>query len=123
MEDKTLVNVIWLQNQVLVIQGAIDSTDTKAEADPAPTDILKKEHIKAPVPLKTHSKAMTNTTKVIFPRRLLHERHLGPFERSFTFPDEVERDDMKASLKDGLLSIIVPKKIRSTTSEKRVSVE
>lgn len=37
------------------------------------------------------------------------ERSVGEFHRSFAFPARVDQDAVKASLKDGILSIIVPK--------------
>lgn len=37
------------------------------------------------------------------------ERSVGEFSRSFTFPTRVDQDKVKASLKDGILSIVVPK--------------
>jgi len=39
----------------------------------------------------------------------LRERHVGKFERSFTFPLMVKREDMKASIEDGVLFITIPK--------------
>jgi HSP20 family protein len=37
------------------------------------------------------------------------ERSVGSFARSFSFPQRVDQDNVKASLRDGILSIIVPK--------------
>lgn len=37
------------------------------------------------------------------------ERSIGEFHRSFAFPARVDQDAVKASLKDGILSIVVPK--------------
>ncbi|KAI0592378.1 30 kDa heat shock protein [Pyrenophora tritici-repentis] len=37
------------------------------------------------------------------------ERSVGEFHRSFAFPARVDQDAVKASLKDGILSIVVPK--------------
>jgi len=37
------------------------------------------------------------------------ERPVGEFHRSFTFPIRVDQDAVKASLKNGILSIVVPK--------------
>ena len=43
------------------------------------------------------------------PRYWVSERSVGEFHRSFTFPGHIDHDAVKASLKDGLLSIEVPK--------------
>jgi HSP20 family protein len=37
------------------------------------------------------------------------ERSVGEFSRSFSFPVRVDQDQVKASMKNGILSIIVPK--------------
>jgi HSP20 family protein len=37
------------------------------------------------------------------------ERSVGEFSRSFSFPVRVDQDNVKASMKNGILSIIVPK--------------
>jgi len=39
-----------------------------------------------------------------------YERSYGSFTRSFTLPDGVDGDQVNANLKDGVLSILVPKK-------------
>jgi len=38
------------------------------------------------------------------------ERSYGQFVRSFTLPNNVDRDNVKATFKDGLLSIELPKR-------------
>ena len=39
-----------------------------------------------------------------------YERSYGSFTRSFTLPEGIEAEKVNASLKDGVLSILVPKK-------------
>lgn len=39
----------------------------------------------------------------------LTERSIGEFSRTFNFPARVDQDDVSASLKDGILSVTVPK--------------
>ena len=48
------------------------------------------------------------------------ERTVGQFERRFSFPGRVNQDAVKASLANGILSVIVPKSIRE---EKRITIE
>lgn len=43
------------------------------------------------------------------PRYWVSERSFGSFHRSFNFPARVEQDAVKASLKNGILSVVVPK--------------
>jgi HSP20 family protein len=48
-------------------------------------------------------------------RYWVSERSVGEFSRSFAFPSRVDQDNVRASLKDGILSIVVPKASAPTT--------
>jgi len=43
------------------------------------------------------------------PKYWVSERSVGSFHRSFNFPARVDQEHVKASLKNGILSVIVPK--------------
>ena len=49
------------------------------------------------------------------------ERSTGEFERRFAFPGRVNQDEVKASLKNGILSIVVPKIVESES--RRIAIE
>ena len=49
------------------------------------------------------------------------ERPYGPFYRSFTVPKGIDQREIKASYKDGVLLIVLPKK--KETPPKQISVE
>ena len=49
------------------------------------------------------------------------ERSVGEFERRFSFPGRVELENVKASLKDGILSVIVPKV--AAQRSRRINIE
>merc|ERR1712137_1383153 len=51
----------------------------------------------------------------------ISERSVGSFARSFSFPQRVDQDAVKASLKDGILSIIVPK--AQAPANRRIQIE
>jgi len=46
------------------------------------------------------------------------ERSVGEFARSFSFPDRVDQDAVKASFKNGVLSIVVPKILKKEGGKK-----
>ncbi|KPI34647.1 30 kDa heat shock protein [Cyphellophora attinorum] len=50
------------------------------------------------------------------------ERSVGEFSRSFSFPQRVNQDAIKASLKNGILSVVVPK-IGQQTTRRKIEVE
>ena len=49
------------------------------------------------------------------------ERHIGTFERSFNFQSRVDQEAVKASLKNGILSIVVPK--AKVPDSRRINIE
>lgn len=49
------------------------------------------------------------------------ERAFGEFQRTFSFPVSVDQENVKASLNNGILSILVPKATTSTT--KKIAIE
>jgi HSP20 family molecular chaperone IbpA len=54
-------------------------------------------------------------------RYWITERSVGEFHRSFSFPSPVDHDNVKATMKNGVLSVIVPKARR--TQPKRINIE
>jgi HSP20 family molecular chaperone IbpA len=51
----------------------------------------------------------------------ISERSVGEFARTFSFPKQVDQENVKASLKNGILSIIVPK--ATAPQSKRINIE
>jgi HSP20 family protein len=51
------------------------------------------------------------------------ERSYGSFTRSFTLPSEVETDRAKASFKEGVLEIRIPKSEEAKRKEKKVTID
>lgn len=53
------------------------------------------------------------------------EIYFGPFERSFTLPAEfeVERDGITASLRDGFLTVTLPRKEKRTVQTRIIAIE
>jgi HSP20 family protein len=46
------------------------------------------------------------------------ERNVGHFSRSFAFPQAVDQDEVKATLKNGILTLTVPKTRKEKTTKK-----
>ena len=49
------------------------------------------------------------------------ERSVGEFHRSFSFPSRIDQDNVKASLKNGILSVVVPK--AQAAKARKISIE
>jgi HSP20 family molecular chaperone IbpA len=48
------------------------------------------------------------------------ERSIGEFQRTFTFPTRVDQDTVRASLKNGILHVVVPKEAAPKTKKIRI---
>jgi hypothetical protein len=51
------------------------------------------------------------------------ERPVGEFHRSFTFPSKVDQDGVKASLRNGILSVLVPKAKAQAPNATKITIE
>jgi HSP20 family molecular chaperone IbpA len=76
-------------------------------------DVAKEDATPATTPAESAA-AETETKEVsqepkAKSRYWLSERSVGQFARTFTFKDRVDQEHVRASLKDGILSVIVPK--------------
>lgn len=70
----------------------------------------------------SESKVVAEAPKVEEPQHKywVSERSVGHFERRFSFPGKVDQDAVKASLKNGVLSIVVPK---AAKQERRIAIQ
>ncbi len=51
------------------------------------------------------------------------ERRYGKFMRSFNLGADVHEDDIKASFKDGVLTLAAPKVVEKVTERRRIEVD
>ena len=51
------------------------------------------------------------------------ERSFGSFKRSFALPSDVKSDKAKASFKDGILQVTIPKSDEAKKKEKKIKIE
>lgn len=119
--------------QTLVVKGKTTRqepsvTSQKAtEVTPASKQVTEKEHqatveddydvadtplstpsttTATPVNEKVEEKKEEQTTK---PKYWISERKVGSFERTFSFSQRLDIDEVRADLKDGVLRVVVPK--------------
>lgn len=91
------------------VDAGAESEQGNAEAAPATTNTVTEK------PTEAAKKDEQNQT-----RYWVSERLTGEFERRFKFPGEVDQEAVKASLKNGILSVVVPKVARK---ERKILVE
>lgn len=90
-------------------KASVEAEATVSGAVPAKTTVAENEMIP------------TEQDKTDSSTYWFSERSLGEFHRSFSFPNRVDQDNVKASLKNGILSILVPK--AAAPGAKRITIE
>lgn len=88
---------------------------------------VKKENIKITlensvltVSASTKSKSEEKDEKGNYIRR---ERHSGEYTRSFSVSENISKEDVKASLKDGILTLIIPKSVEKQPESHTIEIE
>jgi len=96
-----------------VTDSSSASHKATVEDDPSEsTSAPSKSHEVAKSGHKQHHKS---------PKYWVSERSVGEFHRAFTFPSLVDQDKVKANLKNGVLSVVIPKATHHEA--KRIMVE
>ncbi|KAF2031766.1 HSP20-like chaperone [Setomelanomma holmii] len=129
------INIKWTDNNTLTIsghheevreegkrpQGFIESGEEpkKLEHQPTVEDEANGETSKH-VAKKSDK---TEVTKKEEPetKYWVSERSVGEFHRSFAFPARIDQDAVKASLKNGILSILIPK--AAAPQSRKINIE
>jgi HSP20 family protein len=133
------ISVEWEDGQTLTISGHTERhretkpTDAEAEArSEAESEAAESSTSKYQATVEdsqeepattevVHQPTQEVSTKPNQPKYWITERAVGEFRRSWTFPSRVDQENVKASLKDGILSIVVPK--ASPPQPKKITIE
>ena len=91
-----------------------DSTTTDGSAVATPT--TSNAEVAKTTPSEAPKKAEQPKSKY-----WVSERHVGEFHRSFSFPGQVNQDAVTANLKDGILTVVVPKAVQK--QPRRITVQ
>jgi len=90
-----------------------DAADDAEQGENGSTTVAKSEGTKEVAPRKEEQREEA--------KYWVSERSIGEFSRTFTFPGRVDQDGVKASMKNGILSIVVPKSKK--TEGRKISIE
>ncbi|KAL0258370.1 hypothetical protein SLS55_007546 [Diplodia seriata] len=129
------INIEWSDSNTLTISGRIEHRSERGER---PRGFIageenNEQHYQKPTveddqPAENPNQevATTNQNKEVGKpaddaKYWVSERSVGEFHRSFSFPGRVDQDSVKASLKDGILSILVPK--AQAPKSRRINIE
>jgi HSP20 family protein len=127
--DQSNVNIEWSDEHTLAISGNteqasqvvsddkndfVEVTEAGEEAEVASESYHKPTVEEEGSENTTGDAAVSASKKEVTPTKPQHkywvsERSAGSFRRTFTFPGRVDQENVKASLKNGVLSITIPK--------------
>jgi HSP20 family molecular chaperone IbpA len=138
LTDKSNLDLQFVDPQTLVIKGRIERSSnngneaqaSEGEVAATPTSEIPETRSHQPTvedetpststtaPAEKSEQAVTKTLNnqtVSQPlnngdKFWVQERMVGEFQRSFSFPQNIDQDAVKASLKNGILSIVIPKR-------------
>jgi len=132
--DQKNLNIEFSDNNTLTIRGHTEHVCEEGEKSNEPsTEGLsngKPEGNKgeaaqnsSQVATSEHNKDSIQADKASQTTYWYRERSAGDFQRSFYFPDTVDRENVKASLKKGVLNVMVPKLSPVEKVPKKIEVE
>lgn len=120
IENKN-VNIEWTDGNTLTISGRTEHRYESENAEPADKSHYTKPAVEETADESDAGKgpasaevAKTDAAKDVAknenaPKYWISERSVGSFHRSFSFPARVDQEKVKASMKNGILEITVPK--------------
>jgi HSP20 family protein len=121
------VNIEWTDNNTLTIsgrhehsreegerpQGFIENGQEQKKLEHQPTvedDVASTTRTNKDAQVaKQPQQHVAKQDEPFKPKYWVSERSVGEFHRSFAFPARVDQDAVKASLKNGILSVVIPK--------------
>jgi HSP20 family protein len=128
------IEIEWTDASTLTVRGRHEHVREEGERPAAAIEEGKQEHYRKPSVEDESAESNANTqvtkkgeqevakkTEENQPRYWVSERSVGEFHRSFSFPTRVDQDAVKASLKNGILSVIVPK--AKAPSPRKINIE
>ena len=98
--------------------GESDTTMSGGNPEATPAETPKEVTSEEPQQQPTEVAAPTQTERTKY---WVSERSIGRFSRTWSFPKRVDQEQVSASLKDGILSIVVPK--AAVPENKRISIQ
>jgi HSP20 family protein len=125
--DQKDVVIEFADEQTITIKGRTESSREEGSKPTPATEVESNGKDEAAKQASASSTEMTTTgTKDVAKHNPPHtywvsERSVGEFARSFSFPNPVDHDNVKASMKNGILSIVVPK-MQKAKSQRRIQI-
>lgn len=116
------ITIEFADEQTLTIRGRTESfkeEGTRPTEAPEVTEAGKQKAESKEVAAKGPAEVAKQEPRHTY---WVSERSVGEFSRSFAFPSRVDQEHVKASLKNGILSVTVPK-LQKAAASKRITIE
>lgn len=111
------IDIEFSDHQTLVVKGRIEREYNNEPQAEAVSDHKATVEDETPDSQEIQKKDATKPNH----RYWAHERSIGEFQRTFSFPSRVDQDAVKAGLKNGILSIVIPKS--TAAGSKKITIE
>ena len=95
---------------------ATESTLSADDAEATPAETLNEGSVAEP-----QTETVTEAPKTEKSKFWVSERSVGQFQRTFSFPNRIDQENVKASLKNGILSVVIPK--AAAPENRRINIE
>ena len=102
------------------ISDEVDHIRIRADMPGVPKENVEVHVQDDTLEIKAHQDEQEETTEGNYIRR---ERRTSSFQRCFVLPDTVKADEIKANMKDGVLTVSIPKVEPRTPTKVSVQVE
>ncbi|SZE99763.1 unnamed protein product [Blumeria hordei] len=102
------VEIEFTDSSTITIKGSIERSYNKVEPSSDKSD-------------SGFQNQMKNTQSKNVEKFWVMERNVGEFSRTFSFPARVDQDSVKAFMKDGVLSVRIPKSKEHESRKIRIS--
>ncbi|KEF60345.1 uncharacterized protein A1O9_01905 [Exophiala aquamarina CBS 119918] len=120
--DQKDVVVEFADEQTLTIKGRTERIREEGEK-PAATEVQDDSTTAEDSSKKEMTTADPKEVAKADPQHYywVSERSVGEFARSFNFPNPIDHENVKASMKNGILTVVVPK-TEKAKSQKRIQI-
>ncbi|KAL4758573.1 Hsp20/alpha crystallin family protein [Aspergillus foveolatus] len=115
------IDIEFTDPQTIVIKGRVERQYHSANTDTTEKQPRVEDEGSSNEVTKTGEKQVTKSASSEKPRYWVSERSVGEFQRTFSFPSRVGQDRVRASLRDGILSVVVPKEAPPST--KKITIQ
>jgi len=140
--DQKNISIEWSDGNTITISGRTESryesgpdsqeqgrvTEAGEESKSHQPTVEDEAGASSETPKETSTEVTTTNnaqevSKASAPKYWVSERSVGEFHRSFSFPARVDQDAVKASLKNGILEIVVPKAAKPANKKISIGIE